>query len=244
MQAGTSRAPSGARRTTRWLAVGGAVLVAIGALSLEGLVRRYLFAESIQFCAFAMAIPALIALGVTWRPRRGLPFGAVLAVGAVFVGLCVLWRLPPVLDALARHPVLQAPELVTLLLAGAALWLHLVSAPSRAGRGAGPARPQRAAMAAVTMWAIWGIAYVLGFANHAVIHAYDQSGSLGVVTDQEITAALLWAVSAACFVPVVYVCMFGWLRTMSTTGGRPAQQSQAVRDVAPVRGWARPSRPR
>ena len=234
---------AGTLRTRNWLAVAGGVLLVLGVLPLEADVRRYLFAESVQFCAFAMAIPALVVLGAPWTPRRGrLAFGGALAVGLVFVGVCLLWRLPPVLDALARHPILQVPELVTLLFAGAWLWLQLVSSPTSAAR---LTRPQRAAVAALSMWSIWVIAYVLGFANHAVIHAYDLSGSLGAVADQETSAALMWAVSGACFIPVISVTMLGWLRDSSAPGAGAAEEAPSVRGGVPaVRGWGRAPRSR
>ena len=234
---------AGISRARHWLAVAGGALVVLGVLPLEAVARRYLFAESVQFCAFAMAIPALVVLGAPWTPRLGrLAFGGALAVGGVFAGICLLWRLPPVLDALARHPVLQVPELVTLLLAGAALWLQLVSSPASAAR---PTRPQRAAVAALAMWSIWAIAYVLGFANHAVTHAYDLSGSLGAVTDQEVTAALMWAVSGACFIPIICVTLLGWLRDSAAPGAGPAEETPAGRGGVPaVRGWGRAPRSR
>ena len=60
-----------------WLAVAGlALIVACLVPPLDGLARRYLFVESIQFCVFALAAPALIALGAPWRllpGRRGRP---------------------------------------------------------------------------------------------------------------------------------------------------------------------------
>ena len=60
-----------------WLAAAGlALIVACLVPPLDGLARRYLFVESIQFCVFALAAPALIALGAPWRlfpagPARG-----------------------------------------------------------------------------------------------------------------------------------------------------------------------------
>jgi Cytochrome c oxidase caa3 assembly factor (Caa3_CtaG) len=244
MQTGTSRTSRYARWPGRWVAAAGGVLLVLCVMPLELIVRQYLFAESIQFCAFAMAIPALLVLGAPWvPPHRGrLSFGGALAVGAVFAAVCLAWRLPPVLDALARNPVLQVPELATLLLAGTGLWLQLAGSPSRAGLG----RTQRAAVAALAMWSVWVIAYVLGFANHAVIHAYDLSGS-GAVTDQELSAFLLWAVSGACFIPVIGVTMLGWLRDSSGPGAGSAEEADAepgMRGVPAVRGWGRPPRSR
>jgi cytochrome c oxidase assembly factor CtaG len=242
MEAGTARTPGYTRRLRSLLPAAGVVLLVLTVLPLETILRRYLFAESIQFCAFAMVIPALIVLGWRRTPRRGqLAFGGALAAGVVYVGLCLLWRLPPVLDALARHPVLQLAELMTLLPAGTVLWLQMAGSPSAAAR---LARPQRAAVAALAMWSAWVIAYVLGFANHAVVHAYDQSGSLGVVTDQEISVALTWAVSAACFLPVICVTMLGWLRDSSAPGAVPAEEAPAGRGAPAVRGWGRAPRSR
>ena len=55
----------------RWLAALGLVLVLACLLRpLSVLARRYVFAESIQFSAFAMAGPALIVLGAPWRLLR------------------------------------------------------------------------------------------------------------------------------------------------------------------------------
>ena len=58
----------------RWRRLlGGTGLVLVLACVLPPLVmlaRRYVFAESLQFCVFAMAGPALIVLGAPWRLLR------------------------------------------------------------------------------------------------------------------------------------------------------------------------------
>jgi cytochrome c oxidase assembly factor CtaG len=234
--------PRHARWAGRWLAVAGGVLLVLGVMPLELLVREYLFAESVQFSAFAIVIPSLLVLGAPWVPRRArLPFGGAMAVVVAFAGGCLLWRLPPVLDALAGHPALRVAELGTLLLAGTLLWLQLAGSPSSP---ATLTRTQRAGLAALAMWSVWVIAYVLGFANHAVIHGYDSAGTLGVVADQEISAALLWALSGACFIPVIAVTLLGWLRDGVTPGAGPAEETPTGRAVPAVRGWGRPPRSR
>ena len=81
-----------------------------------------------------------------------------------FVALVITWRLPAVLDALARYPALIAAELVTLACAGSAVWADLISAAAL--RQPLP-RPLRAAMAAVAMWSIWIVAYVSGMSGAA-----------------------------------------------------------------------------
>jgi cytochrome c oxidase assembly factor CtaG len=250
-------APPGLPGRRRWLAAIGLVLVLACLLPpLSVLARRYVFAESIQFSVFAMAGPALIVLGAPWRLLRlSGPAGRLAAAHRAnrsflragiyllaFVGVCLAWRLPPVMDALARQPALIVAEAVTLLAAGAALWLEIVDSPPVAPR---LPRPQRAAVAALAMWSIWIVAYVLGSASHAVFRAYDAAGSgLGAVADQEIAVGLVWAVAGCCFVPVVMASMLGWL-----AGGEDADEEfqRVVRDEnerAVVRGWGTRPRPR
>jgi cytochrome c oxidase assembly factor CtaG len=227
--------------------VAAALLVVVVAPPLETLARRYLFIESIQFSVLAMVGPAPMVVGAPWRLGRlsgGRPAAArtgrhsfAWAAGLLgaWVGVCLLWRLPPVLDGLARHPALLAAELVTLLPAGALLWLELVNSRPFVARLAGP---RRAAFAAVAMWSIWAIAYVLGFAGGSVVHAYDGAGSsLATVADQEITAGLLWFVAACCFLPVIFASVFGWLKDSAD----PGEELASLGATSPgVRGWGRP----
>jgi cytochrome c oxidase assembly factor CtaG len=248
-------APSLAARGRPWLAAAGTALIVAG-LAIEGLARRYVVAESAQFVVFAMVAPALMVLGAPWRllrlsgpldrlataRRRQTSFLRAGGYLLVFIGIGVAWRLPPVMDALARHPVLVLPELVTLLAAGTGLWLELVPSPPLAPR---LPRPHRAAVAALAMWSTWAVAYVLGLSNHGVFHGYDPAGgALSAVADQEITVALVWAVSAFCFVPVVFVTLLTWL----SGNGDPDEELQRLardeRQHPVVRGWGRPARGR
>jgi len=248
-------APAGLPEWRLWLAVIGLLLVLACLLPpLSTLAHRYVFAESIQFSVFAVAGPTLIVLGAPWRRLRlsgpadrlaaarrgGRPFPRAAAVLIAFVGVCLAWRLPPVVDALARQPTLVVAEAVTLLAAGAALWLEIVASPPVAPQ---LSRPQRAVMAALAMWSIWIVAYVLGSASHGVFPAYDAAGGgLSAVADQEIAVGLVWAVAGCCFVPVVMANMIGWL-----AGGEDADEEfqRVFRDQnerAMVRGWG--TRPR
>jgi len=258
-------APPAAARDRPWLAVAGAALI-VAALGVTGLAHRYVVAESAQFVVFAIAAPALIVLGAPWRRlqlsraagaepgrtsvapmdrlaaarRRQTSFLRAAGFLVVFIAASVAWRLPPVVDALARHPALIAVEMVTLLAVGIGLWLELVSSPPLAPR---LPNPHRAAVAALAMWSTWAVAYVLGLANHAVFHGYDGPGSaLSAVADQQITVALVWAVSACCFVPVVFVALLRWL----SAGDNPDEELQRLarddRQLPVVRGWGRPAR--
>jgi cytochrome c oxidase assembly factor CtaG len=260
-------APPAAARGRPWLAAAGVALI-VAALGVTGLARRYVVAESAQFVVFAIAAPALMVLGAPWRrlrlsrpagPEPGPPGTGPLdrlavvrrqqtsflrAAGflAVFIAAGVAWRLPPVVDALARHPALVAAELVTQLAAGTGLWLELVSSPPLAPR---LPNPHRAAIAALAMWSTWAVAYVLGLSNHGVFHGYDPAGgALSAVADQQITVALVWAVSAFCFMPVVFVALLTWL---SGNGDPDAELQRLARDERQrpvVRGWGRPARGR
>ena len=248
-------APPWAARSRSCLAGAGGALVVAG-LAVEGLARRYVVAESAQFVVFAMAAPALIVLGAPWRLLRlSRPLDRLAAArrrqnsfpragGYLLAYICaaVAWRLPPVVDALARHPVLVLPELLTLLAAGIGLWLELVRSPPLAPR---LPKPHRAAIAALAMWSAWVVAYALGLSNHGVFHGYDPAGSaLSAAADQQITVALVWAVSVCCFVPVIFVALLSWL----SGHGDPDEELQRLardeRQHPVVRGWGRPARGR
>lgn len=249
----TRPADPAAARGRAWLAAAGTALIVAG-VAAEGPARRYVFAGSAQFVVFAMVAPALIVLGAPWRllrlsrpldrlaavRQRRTSFLRAAAFLLVFIGASVAWRLPPVVDALARFPVLVLAELVTLLAAGIGLWLELVPSPPLAPR---LPKPHRAAIASLAMWSTWAVAYALGMSSHAVFHGYDPAGgALSAAADQQITVALMWAVSACCFVPVVFVTLLGWL----SAGDNPDEELQRLaRDEHQhpvVRGWGRPAR--
>jgi len=254
---GYQPAPSRPWSARPWLTAAGiALIVACLVPPLSVLARRYLFVESIQFCVFAMAAPALVVLGAPWplvrvwpaadrlahrlararRPRAS--FVLVLGYLAAWAAVCLCWRLPPVLDGLARYPVLIVAEAVTLCAAGIGLWLELVPSPPLAPR---LARPQRACVAVLAMWFTWAVAYVLGFAAHPVVGAYDRAGShLGTVADQEITVFLVWAVAGACFIPVIVVMGLTWLKESSEAAAEPAGRTVP----SGVRGWGDSARQR
>jgi cytochrome c oxidase assembly factor CtaG len=238
-----------------WLVAAGiALIVACVVPPVSLLARRYLFVESAQFCVFAMAAPALVVLGAPLRlgasgagrllshgsarllaggDRRYRPsFRPVLGYLTAWVAICLFWRLPPVLDQLARRPVLVVAEAATLTAAGIGLWLKLARPRPLVPRAG---HLQRACAAALAMWSIWVIAYVLGFASGSVVHGYDGAGShLLTVDDQEITAFLLWAAAAAAFLPVVFTAALTWLKDGSERPGEPARGTTATTGV---RGW-------
>jgi cytochrome c oxidase assembly factor CtaG len=260
-------------RARPWLAVAGAAVILGMLLPPAGTyVRHYAFVESLQFVAFAIAGPGLLVLGAPWRVLRlsrrlspdsgparladrvarsrsrrpGLrPAAAVLAV---FVALVVAWRVPATVNALARNPVLAIPEMLTLVAAGSALWLELVeSAPLLPRLG----RPQRAAIAALAMWTVWILAYIMGLSNGTWFAAFSHPAGHGLTTaaDQQIATVILWAVPALCFPPVIFATVMAWLRdsedpdeALRTASAGDSASATPGSWPAPPRGWRAPSR--
>jgi cytochrome c oxidase assembly factor CtaG len=209
--------------------------------------------QAFQFVVFAAAVPALLVLGWPTRlvrtgrsaPRVGhrlripptltaRPAARVSAALLPSLALVILWRVPVVLEAVARYPALTALELITLVAAGCALWAEL--AGPRVARDPLP-RPVRASMAAVAMWSIWAIAYITGMSTTGQAHAQ------AAVPDNQLAVGVMWAVAAVCYVPVVFATMMNWL------GGREEAVEPAVGLLAdpawpdatsplrPPRGW-------
>lgn len=264
---------AGSRAGQRWwFTLAGVAVIVASLLPPAGtLALRYVTAESVQFTVFAMVAPALIAAGAPWRllrlSRAGAAGGAAGAglldqLAAVrqqqpsflragifliaFMAATLLWRLPPVMDALVRQPALVVAELLTLLAAGLGLWLELVASPPLAPR---LPRPQRAALSALAMWFIWAVAYVIGFHNGAVFSAYNVPGrAMSLISDQELAVVVMWAVAGFCFVPLVFSSMFGWLKDSDADEElqrfvRDASQRPVVKGWGPpVKGGGRPPR--
>jgi cytochrome c oxidase assembly factor CtaG len=242
----------GRPRGRAWLAALAAILVVICLVPPAGsYARRYVFAESLQFVLFVAAAPALLVLAAPWRALRlagvfrrgggvgrGGAFRRGAAVLVAFIAAVVAWRLPVTVDALARQPGLAVLEMATLVSAGVALWLELVESPPLLPR---LSRPLRALFAAIAMWTIWIVAYILGFSQVAWYTAYSHP-HLSTVADQEIATGIMWAVPALCFVPVVYVAAITWLRDTEDPdeGLRElarAQRPDRSRWPRPPRGW-------
>ena len=211
--------------------------------------RQYAVVQALQFAIFAVLAPALLGLGMPPRAAPQRPNGkhadtrlspAREATWRLvpFMALVITWRLPAVLDALARYPALSVAELVTLGGAGLGVWLAI------AGRAAGALpRPLRAAMAAAAMWAIWIIAYVTGMSALALIpRTTGLRYVFSAAADRQLATAVLWAVPAICFAPVVYYMLVTWL------GERDKQEDEQheLTDLQPAgvipahhppRGW-------
>jgi len=233
----------------RWLPAL-AVLLALAAMVPPAgtYARRYAVAQAAQFVLFAVVVPALLAAGwparmpvPRWRrpptpAARAIQPGPRAAASLLpFVLLAVGWRLPAALSALDRDPALAAAELVTLASAGTVVWLELAAGVASPRLP----RPLRAAVAAVAMWTIWVVAYVTGMAG---VGAPVRASALSAADDRQLAAAVLWAVPAICFVPVVYTNLMRWLGDRSEA--EPAvphgrSHEAAVTAPRPPRGWRR-----
>jgi len=130
----------------------------------------------------------------------------------LYLAAAIVWRTPLAVNALARHPWLVVVEAATLLVAGVGLWLELVESPPLAPR---LPRPSRIALAAVSMWTIWVLAYLVGLSNASWYHAYPHhpGSGLSLSADQQLSTGLLWFVSGCAFVPVVYWNLIRWLQS-------------------------------
>jgi cytochrome c oxidase assembly factor CtaG len=210
--------------------------------------RRYEYDETIQFCLAAFAVPALLVVGRPWghfgaRGRRGRLWRALDGLGqarlrhpelgralgflCVDVALVVLWRTPAWMDALARHPGLVALEVASLAVAGLGLWLELLACPPLVPR---LPRPWRAVLAALSMWAAWVMAYVVGFSRVSWYPAFHHAGAaLSASADQEIATGLLWIAAVGTFAPVVFVDVMAWLKNSEDPDAELRRLVQAER---------------
>jgi cytochrome c oxidase assembly factor CtaG len=185
--------------------------------------RRYEFVEALQFSVLALAVPVLVVAGSPWHR---LPLAARMAAGrrrhpeawrgaasgVLFVVGVAAWRIPPAVNALVRHPWLVGIEAATLVVVGIGLWLELIGSPPLSPR---LSRPNRVALAAASMWAVWILAYLVGLSHGSWYQAYLHQPGRGVslVADQQLTTGMLWLAFAAAFVPVIFWNLVRWLQS-------------------------------
>ena len=211
---------------------------------LSSSARRYEFFEALQFSLLAVVVPVLVVSGSPWRLLR-LAAGAApededhvvgplsslrsidrlarsrrrhpeklrsVLFGSLFLCGVILWRIPLTVDALARSPWLLYVEATTLLVVGVGLWLELVESPPLTPR---LSRPNRVALAAVSMWTIWILAYLVGLSHASWYHAYAHfpGNGFSLSADQQLTTGTMWFVSGCAFIPVVFWNLVRWLQS-------------------------------
>jgi len=138
-----------------------------------------------------------------------------------------------------RDPALVAVEMITLLAAGTGIWAELTGGRAAPGQ---LRRPARAAAAAAATWTIWVLAYLTGMSRTSwfAVYHHGAPGGLSAAADQQIATAILWAVPAGCFLPVLAVTVIAWLAD-GTGDQRPAASADAsVSSPRPPRGWRSP----
>jgi cytochrome c oxidase assembly factor CtaG len=242
----------------------GAVILLVGCLvpPCSFYARRYEFVEALQFSLLAAAVPALVVAGSPWRRlglaarrppeesqmdvppgrrrlmdelaqgRRRHPGTLRSAVfGSVFLVVVTLWRIPPSVNALARHPWLVGVEAVTLLAAGVGLWLELIESPPLSPR---LSRPNRVALAAVSMWVVWILAYLVGLSHGSWYVAYSHQPGHGfsLAADQQLTTGTMWLAFGAAFIPVIFSNLIRWLQSEED----PDEAMQALVRLERTRG--------
>ena len=206
---------------------------------------QYEFVQAIQFCCFAMIVPALFALCRPWR-WLGLASSQPLQIGSdgelvapvhlhfvdrvalrrmknqshhrllillfVFMVQAIAWRSSPVVNALQHRTWLTVIESAILIVAGVLFWIELIeSTPLRPSA----TRPYRIGVSAVAMWTVWVIAYLTAM-SHDSWNPVLQPGVALVLSksaDQQLTGSIMWFLSAAVFVPLVFINLSRWLQS-------------------------------
>jgi cytochrome c oxidase assembly factor CtaG len=187
--------------------------------------HRYDWAEALQFAILALVAPGLLVAGAPW-PQLGLTRAATALAearrrhperlrSAAVVGLALAcaaaWRTPAAVNRLHAGGWPLALEVVSLTIAGTALWLECVTSPPLIPRST---RPLRIAIAAVSMWTIWILAYMVAMSPNEWYRAYHHvAGGLSQAADQQITAGVMWAVAAGSFIPLIFWNLVQWLRS-------------------------------
>jgi cytochrome c oxidase assembly factor CtaG len=216
-----------------WLAVLGAVCgIAVLVPPLGSLARTSETANALQFAVLAIGVPALVVIGAPWRrlgpvarladaraarARRSSGVGAL----GLEVAMVVTWRTPALVGGVVHHPWLLGVEAVTLVVAGVALWLELVSS---APMSPGTTPSRRVVLATTAMWTVWIVAYVAGMSHGQGYPGFVHSPRHGLsgVADKQLATALLWVAAAVAFLPVVFTNLFAWLGAEERAATGPA----------------------
>jgi len=202
------------------LVAGGVVVVP----PLAASAHRYDWAEALQFMVLALVAPGLVVAGAPWEllglgpvaeklaaaRRRHHERVRTVAVAVPALACMVAWRTPAAVNALRAGGWLLALEVLSLGIAGAALWLECISSGALVPRGP---RPERIAVAAVSMWTIWVLAYLLAMSDAGWYRSYRHvpGHGLSLAIDQQAASGLMWALATACFAPLIFWHLVQWL---------------------------------
>jgi cytochrome c oxidase assembly factor CtaG len=185
---------------------------------------------------WAPAVSRLRAVDRLARGRRRHPEALRSACFfALYLAGSILWRMPASVNALTHHPWLLAVEAVTLVVVGTGLWLELVESPPLVPR---LSRPHRVALAAVSMWAVWILAYLVGLSHASWYHAFIHHAGTGLSlsADQQLATGTMWFISGCAFVPVVFWNLVQWLQSEED----PDEELHRLLRVERIRGRTEP----
>ncbi len=134
------------------------------------------------------------------------------AAALAFAALVIFWRVAPVVDFLVHHPWAVSVEALTLVTGGAWLFTDLVESPPLAP---GASRPYRIGLATGVMWTAWVVAYLDAMSHNSWYTAFHHAAGRGLslAADQQLSAGLIWLISAVVFVPIVFWNLVYWLQS-------------------------------
>lgn len=126
--------------------------------------------------------------------------------------LVVFWRVAPIVDYLVRHRWLVIVEALTLVALGIPLFTRLIESPPLQP---GTLRPYRIGISAGVMWIAWVVAYLDGMSHDSWYNVFQHFAGRGIskAADQQLSAGVIWMVSAAVFVPIIYWNLIHWLQS-------------------------------
>ena len=145
---------------------------------------------------------------------RGQVYGhrRTVAVTVVFMTFEIGWRVAPVVDYLVTHPWMTVLESFTLVASGLWLFFELIESPPLVP---GVTRVYRIGVAAAVMWVGWVMAYLDGMSRNSWYHGFRHVAGRGIslAADQQLTAGMIWLVSAVVFMPIVFWNLIHWLQS-------------------------------
>jgi len=215
--------PARARQRLSVLGLVAGVVVVVPPLAASA--HRYDWAEALQFMVLALVAPGLVVAGAPWEPlglgpvaeklaaarQRHHERARTVAVAVPALACIVAWRTPSAVNALRAGGWLLALEALSLGIAGAALWLECIGSGVLVPRGP---RPQRIAVAAISMWTIWVLAYLSAMSGAGWYRSYVHvpGHGLSMAIDQQAASGVMWALASGCFVPLIFWDLVQWLR--------------------------------
>ncbi len=126
--------------------------------------------------------------------------------------LLIFWRVAPVVDALVRYRWLVVVEALTLVIGGVPMFSNLIESPPMKP---GTLRPYRIGISAGVMWVAWVVAYLDGMSHTSWYNVFHHTAGQGLslAADQQLSAAAVWFISGAVFIPLIFWNLIYWLQS-------------------------------